>query len=199
MTAGSVLKWYRGVFGSEEKKEAEKRGINVYDYMFSKLNFEPSGLYVLPYFSASGTPYHDPKPKGSIIGLSLATRKEDIFKALVEGLVFEISFNIELAEESGVNIVELRAVGGGANSDYWLKLKSSIMGKPIKRMNITEAGCLATMMLAGKGTGKFNIKEAVSNFVKVGKEFYPDRKIYQKYIDNYQNYKKLYGLISKLY
>lgn len=198
MSAGSILKWYRDILASDEKKEAERMGIGIYDYLFSKLDFEPSGLYTLPYFSASGTPYHDPVPKGTVIGLSLSTKKSDIFKALVEGLVYEIAFNIELSQKSGLRIEELRAVGGGAKSDYWLKLKSSLIRKPIKRMNITEAGCLATMMLAGKGTGKFSLSEAVSKFVKVESEFYPDEKIYEKYVDGYNKYKKLYGLVSQI-
>ncbi len=198
-TAGSILKWYRDVLAQEEKKEAESKNIDAYDYFFSGLTFEPTGMYALPYFSSSGTPYHDPVTKGSIIGLGLSTGKKDIFKALVEGLVFEIAFNIELLEKSGVKVTELRAVGGGSRSDYWLKLKASVLGKPIKRMNITEAGCLATMILAGKGIGKFTIDEAISNFVEVREEFLPDKKIGERYSENYENYKKVYGLVSELY
>ena len=199
MTAGSILKWYRDVLGAEEKREAKKKKINIYDYFFSNLTFEPSGLYVLPYFSATGTPYHDPVARGTIIGLNLSTKKEDIFKALVEGLVYEIAFNIELAEKSGVKIRELRSVGGGSKSDYWLQLKSSVINKNIKRMKITEAGCLATMMLAGSGTGKFSIDEAVSNFVKVDKQFYPDENIRQKYLEGFSIYKKIYDAVKKIY
>ena len=198
LTAGSVLKWYRDVLGTEEKREAEKKKINIYDYFFSELTFEPSGIYVLPYFSATGTPYHDPVAKGTMIGLNLSTKKKDIFKALVEGLVYEIAFNIELAEKSGIKIKELRSVGGGAKSDYWLQLKSSVVNKPIKRMKITEAGCLATMVLAGSGTGKFNISEAISNFVKVDKQFYPDENIRQKYLEGFGKYKKIYDAVSKI-
>ena len=198
-TAGSILKWYRDVLSPEEKKEAEAKGVNVYDYFFSKLDFEPSDLYALPYFSASGTPYHDPISKGSLIGLNLSTQKVDIFKALVEGLVFEIAFNIELAGKCGLNIEELRAVGGGSQSDYWLTLKSSVINKPIKQMGISEAGCLATMMLAGKGTGLFSIEEAVASFVKVNKEFTPDKSLRKKYQAKFEKYKKIYHLISELY
>jgi xylulokinase len=194
-----VLKWYRNVLGTEERREAEKKKINVYDYLFSELTFEPSGIYVLPYFSATGTPYHDPVAKGTIIGLNLSTKKKDIFKALVEGLVYEIAFNIELAEKSGIKIKELRSVGGGAKADSWLQLKSSVVNKPIKRMKITEAGCLATMVLAGSGTGKFNISEAISNFVKVDKQFYPDENIRQKYLEGFNKYKKIYSAVSKIY
>ena len=199
MTSGSVIKWYIDILAKEEKKIVSEKKRDIYSYLFSKLTFNPTGMYVLPYFSASGTPFFDPKPKGTIIGLSLATKKEDIFKALIEGLIFEIVFNIELLKESGVKIKELRAVGGGAKSDYWLKLKSAILGKPIKRMDITEAGCLATMILAGKGTGKFSIEEAISNFVGVEREFYPDERIHSKYCKYYKDYKKVYSAISKIW
>jgi xylulokinase len=198
-TSGSLLKWYRDSICTDDKKIAESRGIHFNDYFFSMLDFEPSGLYFLPYFSASGTPYFDPIPRGSIIGLSLASKKTDIFKALIEGLIFEIALNVERLEKSGVKIKELRTVGGNSKADYWLQLKSSILEKPIKRMEITEAGCLAAMILAGSSIGLFTVEEAVSNFIKSGKEFHPDEKIREKYNDYFENYKKIYGLIKQIY
>jgi xylulokinase len=198
LSAGSVVKWYRDVLAYKEMQEAKEKSSNVYDIIFSKLNFKPSGLYLLPYFSASGSPYWDPVPRGTICGLSLTTKKEDIFQAIIEGLVFEVALNIELLEEAGVVIKELRAVGGSAKRDYWLKLKSSILNKSIKQMDITEAGCLATMILAGKGTGKFSIEEAINKLVKVNKVFYPEEEIRDKYMESFEKYKKIYGFASKL-
>jgi len=66
-------------------------------------------------------------------------------------------------------------------------------------MDITEAGCLATMMLAGVGTGKFTLNEALSKFVKVKDRFDPDSSIKQRYLEKYEKYKNIYGLVSKLY
>ncbi|MDD3776612.1 MAG: FGGY family carbohydrate kinase [Actinomycetota bacterium] len=198
-TSGSVLKWYRDVICNQEKEEAKAKGTSLFKEYFSQLDYNPSPMYTLPYFSGSGTPYHDPIPKGSIIGLNLATTKVDIFKALIEGLIFEIAFNIELAEKCGLKINELRAVGGGAKSDYELKLKAAVTGKPIKQMGISEAGCLATMMLAGKGTQKFTLEEAVPRFVKINQEFAPDPQLKEKYQDKFENYKKVYKLVSELY
>jgi len=191
MSGGSVVQWFRDNFANGDSK--------VIREISAKLDYEPSSLYTLPYFSASGTPYLDPVPKGSIIGLDLDSDREQIFKGLIEGLVFEICYNIELAESCGVQIVELRAVGGGSKSDYELLLKASVAGRPILRMDITEAGCLATMMLAGLGTGRFTLSEAVSQFVKVKNEFLPDEKIREKYLDKFSKYKEIYGLVSKLF
>ncbi|MEI7616139.1 MAG: FGGY-family carbohydrate kinase, partial [Actinomycetota bacterium] len=191
LSSGSVVRWFRNNFAGGDN--------NVIRNISSQLTFEPSELFTLPYFSASGTPYLDPKPKGSIIGLNLDTSKEDIFKGLIEGMVFEICFNIGLAQSSGVEIVEIRAVGGGSKSDYELKLKASISNRPILRMDITEAGCLASMMLAGLGTRKFTMSEAISQFVKVKDIFEPDQKIRERYLDKFEKYKEIYGLVSKLF
>ena len=199
ITAGSIIKWFKDEIISEEKTEINKTKLSSYDFLFSGLTFKPSGLVFLPYFAGSGTPYLDPKSKGALIGLNLSTGKKDIFKSIIEGLVFEITVNLELLKKSGVNILEIRAMGGGTKSDYWLNLKSSIINMPIKRMKITEAGCLAAMILAGYGTNKFNINEAVKNFVEIDKEFYPDKNIHSKYIESLERYRKLYKLIKQIF
>ena len=128
----------------------------------------------------------------------MSTTKNDIFKALVEGLVFEIKFISELMEKTGLIIKEFRAVGGGSKSEYWLNLKSSLMNKTVKKMKIDEAGCLATMMLAGSGTGKFKLEEAIKKFVKIEKTFYPEQTISKKYYKFYEKYKKIYPSIKLL-
>jgi xylulokinase len=198
-TAGSVLKWYRDKLAPDLRDKAVSRGMNAYTSFFSGLDHSPSGLYTLPYFSGSGTPRHDPITKGTIIGLGIDTGREDIFKSIVEGTIFEIGFNMELLEKSGIEIKELRAVGGGSRSDYWLDLKASILDKPVKRMDIDEAGCLAAMMLAGSAIGKFSISEAQENFVKTARQFDPDPVVTRLYRDHYDRYKKIYDLVSELY
>jgi xylulokinase len=191
LSSGSVVKWFRDNISNGENQTIRK--------ISASLAFEPSRLFTLPYFSATGTPYLDPIAKGSIIGLDLGTTKEDIFKGLIEGLVFEICFNLELVKKSGIKILELRASGGGAKSDYELLLKASILDRLILRMDITEAGCLATMILAGIGTGQFTLSEAIEKFVKVKDRFEPDKKIRERYVEKFEKYKKIYGLISELY
>lgn len=191
LSSGSIVRWFRDNFAEGNNKKI--RDIS------SSLSYEPSRIFALPYFSATGTPYLDPVAKGSIIGLDLGTSKEDIFKALVESLVFEICFNLELIKKSGIEVKELRASGGGAKSDYELLLKASILNRPILRMDITEAGCLGTMILAGIGIGEFTFDEAVNKFIRIKDRFEPDKKIGERYIEKFEKYKKIYGLVSELY
>ncbi len=191
LSAGSVVKWYKDIFlngDSDKIREISK-----------SLSFIPTRLFSLPYFSATGTPYLDPISKGSIIGLDLGTKKEEIFKAIVESLVFEICFNVELLQKSGLFVKQLRASGGGSKSDFELLLKASLLNTPILRMDIAEAGCLGTMILAGVGTKKFTLKEAIERFIKIKDVFEPNKEIKEKYLGKFEKYKKIYSLVSQLY
>ena len=66
-------------------------------------------------------------------------------------------------------------------------------------MDIIEAGCLGSMILAGIGTKRFTLNEAMEKFVKVKDVFEPDDKIRERYLEKYYKYKQLYSLVSQLY
>jgi xylulokinase len=191
LSAGSIIKWFRNNLANGDISEIRSLADNLRE--------GPSRLLVLPYFSASGTPYLDPIAKGSIVGLDLNTEKEDIFKGFIEGIVFEICFNIELLLKNGITVSELRVSGGGVKSEFELLLKASIIDKPILRMDIDEAGCLGAMILAGTGTDKFNLEEALYKFIKIKNIIAPDQKLREKYLQKFEQYKKMYNLISQIY
>ena len=194
LSAGSLLKWYKNSIGFIDFYNSKKENKDFYDYIFGKLNFTPTDLYVLPYFGSTGTPYFYPKSLGTIIGLSLSSSTANIFKSIIEGLVFEMKFNLDLLKECGIEINELRAIGGGSRSDYWLQLKSNILNIPVFKMEIDEAGCLATAIIAGLASSVYkNYDEAVKKLVKVEKEFYPKKENLDLYLNKYENYKRLFG------
>ncbi|MFW6007515.1 MAG: FGGY-family carbohydrate kinase [Bacillota bacterium] len=198
-TGGSLLKWYRDNFGYEEKQLAQKRGADVYDILIEKAAKQPTDIYILPHFAGSGTPYMDTESRGAIIGITMETGKKEIIKAVLEGITYEMMINLECLDQAGVEVNELRAVGGGAKSDYWLQLKANMMGKKIVSLNITEAGTLGVAMLAGTAAGIYNsLEEAVDKLVKIKKEFYPDKEKYQLYQQKFEIYKKIYPGIKNI-
>ena len=198
-TGGSLLKWYRDNFGYKEKQLAQKQGKDVYDILIDKAVDYPTDIYILPHFAGSGTPYMDTNARGAIIGLTLETEKSEIIKAVLEGITYEMMVNLECLDRAGIEIEELRAVGGGAKSDYWLQLKANMMGKKIVSLNISEAGTAGVAMLAGTAAGIYDsLEDAVDRLVKPKQEFYPDEKQYQKYQDKFEVYKKIYPHVKKI-
>ena len=199
-TSGGLLTWFRNNFGAIYEKEAKRLNINLYNLLIKKATKAPTDIFVLPHFAGAATPYMDTKARGAIVGLSINTKPEDIIKAFLEGITYEIMVNIEKLEAAGIRADELRAVGGMARHDTFLQLKADMMGKKITSMQISEAGTLGVAILAGTASGIYqNIEEAVKKLVKTKREYYPNEKLHEIYMEKFQSYKKIYPAIKRIF
>ena len=198
-TGGSLLKWFRDTLGKEEKEKAKKTGKDVYSILIDKATSLPSPLYLLPHFTATGTPYMDPNSSGAILVLSLNTSKAELIKAVLEGISFEMKYNLSLLEETGIPVYELRAIGGGAKSRKWLQLKADLYGKKMVSLKVSEAPSLGAAILAGVAIGEYSsIEEAVKATVKIKEVFYPQEEKIRIYEEKFQIYKDIYPTLRSL-
>ena len=195
-SGGVVLRWYRDTFAQSEKAEAEATGKDVYDILMEQSTDGISPLMLLPHFTGSGTPYLDSGSKGAILGLSLATTKGDITKAILEGISFEIKLNLKMLSDAGVTINEIRAIGGGAKSEKWLQLKADMFGKKVVALDVSEGVCLGAVILAGTAIGKYpSVQEAVKQLVKPKKTYLPREDVKQQYDERLKLYAEVYPAI----
>jgi len=198
-TGGALLKWYRDHIASLEADAAREKSLNPYDVFDDGVGEEPSGLLVLPHFSGAATPYMDSSSKGAIIGLSTETTSSELYRALMEGVTYEMLLNIEHLERSGIKINELRATGGGAASPLWLQMKADILNKTIVSLGAAQSGTLGCIMLAGVACGIYrNLEEAERIFVKLGDIYLPNKKMHEKYMKYYAQYKHMYAAIKSV-
>jgi len=199
LTGGLLLKWYRDTLCTSEIKRSKNKGINPYSLIIENASTKPADIFILPHFVGAGTPVFDPESKGAIVGLTNSTTKSDITRAILDSTNYEMRFNIESMENSGISIKELRAIGGGAKSSKWLQMKADVCGKKITSLKISEAASLGAAILAGIGIGKFSsAKEAVSKMVKVKRVYIPDRNKHEEYSLRYKIYLKIYPTLKKL-
>jgi len=198
-TGGCLLKWFRDTFGEEEKEKAKRTGKDVYSILINEASYKSSSLFVLPHFTTTGTPYMDTASSGAILGLSLNTSKSDLIKAVLEGISFEMKYNLSLLEEVGMPISELRAIGGGAKSRKWLQLKADLYGKRIASLQVSEAASLGAAILAGVAVGEYkSIDEAVKTVVKKKEVFYPQKENMKIYEEKFQIYRDIYPTLRDL-
>ena len=188
-TGGASLKWFKDRFAKEKS----------YKELDGSIKDEPTGILILPHFAGAATPYMDNNSKAAIIGLTLEHTDAHFYKALMEGVTYEIMVNIDRLESAGINPDRLFATGGGAQSEVWLQIKADIIGKPITALDAGEAGTCGTCMLAAVASGVCkDLKEAKSKFVKEKKTYYPDmakNEIYKKY---FEAYKGIYDAVRGL-
>ncbi len=96
-------------------------------------------------------------------------------------------------------IEEFRVSGGAARSDVWLQIMADILGRPLFRPTITEAGALGAAILAGVGGDVFSsAEEAVNALVKVENVFEPDPHRQPIYDEHFARYSLLYPFAKQL-
>jgi xylulokinase len=196
LTGGNILKWFRDQFGGEEVDLARKTNCDPYELLLDQMPEEPSRLLVLPYFTPSGTPYFDVSVKGAILGLDMSVTREEIMKALLEGVAFEIKLNLDILKNSGYEIKELRAIGGGARSVKHVQLKSDVIGMPITVLDVTEAGCMGVAMLAKAEHHKESVIDIAEKWVKPVSRLIPEK--HDFYNKKFSWYKNMYPAIKNI-
>jgi len=180
-------------------EQATITGADAYDLLLQDAPAGPTGLIFLPHFAGSGTPTLDVHSKGAILGLTFATTRAELAKAALEGLTFELRTNLDLLRDAGVEIAELHAVGGGARSELWLRLKADICGLPLRVPKVTDAACLGAALLAGAGAGIYrDLPAAVAQTVQWRRQVAPDPVQESAYAARYQLHCQVYPHLATL-
>jgi xylulokinase len=192
LTGGNILRWFRDEFGKAEIAESGLSGQNSYSLLLKAMPPGPTGLLVLPYFSATGTPYFDTLAKGAIIGLQLTTTRGEIIKALLEGVALEMKLNLQLMEKSGMKIDTFVATGGGTRNKSWTQLKADVLNKKILVRNVGEAGCYGAAMLACSAVLKIPVEELLRQNNIDSEVFTPNPENAEIYNSKFETYRKLY-------
>ena len=195
-SCGSTVNWLRkkimhGYQGDEK---------DFFSYIEKDMRDEPTGILILPYFGGASTPYQDLNAKGVILNVTTETRDCDLYKSVMEGTAFEMRLNAETVSRYAINVKNIVATGGGANSDKWLQTKADIQNIPIKTLRSSEGGlCGCGMLQAVALGGAKDLYEARDIFVRYKKEFLPNEFNHAAYETHYEKYKKLYKTIKEFY
>ena len=198
-SGGLSLRWFRDTFGALELEQTRASGQDAYDLMLADAPSGPTPMFVLPHFSGSGTPTLDTTSKAAFLGMTFATDRPTLAKAVLEGLTFELRTNLDLLRGSGVEIEELHAVGGGARSDLWLQLKADICNISLRVPQVTEAACLGAALVAGTAVGVYtDLNAAVARTVRMSRLVQPDPSTGTAYESRYRLYLEVYPTLRDL-
>ena len=189
-TGGALIQWCMETFGKGETNQSM-------EVAYGK--DEPTGLLVLPHFAGAATPYMDSGSKGALIGLTLATTPAEIYRACMEGVVYEMRLNYENLAGSGIHFNKLNATGGGARSRVWMQMKADVLDLPVTALKTVDAGTVGSAMLAGIRTGLFtDLEDAAKTMVQEVETYYPRPEMHEKYMEIYERYRKLYEAVRPL-
>lgn len=199
---GGVMRWFEKEFAGYEREIADRVGKSPLDQLNEIAQETPpgsDGVVFLPYMAGERSPIWDPNAKGVYYGLDFNKTKGHMVRAAMEGVAFSLKHNLDIAEDTGAKVEELRAMGGSANSLLWTQIKSDITGKPIVVPSSDTATTLGAVILAGVGVGVYkDFEEAVHMTVKLTRRHEPDMEKHRLYQKNYETYLELYESLKSL-
>jgi len=194
-TSGAALRWFRDQIGQVECMTVEE-GQDPYDIITAEAEKSPigaNGLLLIPHLIGAGAPHWNPYARGILFGLSLGHERKDIYRAVLEGVAYEVKKNIEVFKTLEIEPKELLLTGGGSRSDFWNQVYADVLGITCVRNIIEEATSLGAAILAAAGAGLFpDIAKAAENLCKVDKKWAPRE-------DRHAYYDKIYQFSNELY
>ncbi|MDO4323872.1 MAG: FGGY-family carbohydrate kinase [Lachnospiraceae bacterium] len=198
-TGGALISWFISQMAKAELALAKKQGRSVYEVLEQGMKDEPTGILVLPHFAGAGTPYMDVGAKGAVLGLTVEHTTSDLYRAMMEGVVYEMRLNLEYLARAGICPKRLRASGGGASSGVWMQMKADILNLPVTSLGSAEAGAAAGAMMAGVAAGVFeSLDEAAEKMITEKETYDPRPEAHRAYEPHYERYKKLYEAVRPL-
>ena len=200
---GDHFSWFVDNCVPQSFNEAAKNeGLNIYVYLRSlaeKKHPGESGLIALDWWNGNRSVLVDSDLTGLIIGMTLRTKPDDIYRALIEATAYGTRKIIEVFEDSGVPVHEFYAAGGISQKDpMTMQIYADVINRPIKIANSLNSSALGSAIFgavaAGKASGGYDdIYEAARKMGKV------KEKVYIPISENVIIYNKLYAEYSTLH
>jgi L-ribulokinase len=205
---GDIFDWYvKNCVPYNYYVEAQRKNLDIFDYLnqkASKLKPGDSGLICLDWFNGNRSTLVDANLSGLILGLTLSTKPEEIYRSLIEATAFGQKIIIDIFNEYGVTIDNLYACGGIAvKNPLLMQIYADVLGINIKVSSSDQAVALGSAILGAVAAGSKNdgydsIEEA-SKFMSVPfiKEYVPNKEYTEMYMDIFEEYRKLYNYFGK--
>ncbi len=198
MTAsGANLRWFRDRFGMTEISASSSLGLDSYDLLCaqaSKIAAGSEGVIFLPYMMGERSPLWNTNARGVFFGMSLATTRGAMIRAILEGAAFALRHNVDVARNANITINEIRSVGGGARSPLWNQIKADILGLPVLTSQTCIGGAGGAALLAGIGIGLYkDIKKTLRDIIKINSRYEPNERNQHLYDELYQLFRSIYS------
>jgi xylulokinase len=132
LSAASCLSWIVSTTGARDEgsllSEVEASGAM------------PSPVLFLPYLSGERTPHNDPRARGVFFGLTHATTRAQLARAVLEGVAFAFADGLQALRDAGGVPQEITVIGGGSRSGLWTSIVASSLGESLLVRERAELG-----------------------------------------------------------
>jgi FGGY-family pentulose kinase len=202
VSTGSVVAWFRREFAADLMRDHPNDSAAIYrilDQDAAQISPGSGGVVVLETFQGNRSPYADALARGAIWGLSLATTRAHVYRALLEGIAYGTAHILDVLAGHGYCPSGLTASGGATRSRFFLQLYADVIGLPIRTTETTEASLLGSAIAAATGAGLYpSFAAASAGMVRTAETFAPDPVTHQRYTFWVDKYARTYAQLRPL-
>ncbi|MEU5306479.1 ribulokinase [Streptomyces noursei] len=156
---GDILAWaVRTAVPHEYTEEARRRGISPHELLTEKAADQPvggHGLLALDWHSGNRSVLVDHALSGLLVGLTLDTRPEDVYRALIEATAYGTRTIVEAFERSGVPVREFTAAGGLLRNRFLMQTYSDVLNRPVNVLAAEQGPALGAAVHAAVAAGVY--------------------------------------------
>ena len=187
----SSYRWYRDTFGGDYKD---------LDTAAKEAPLGCDGLMYHPYLNGELTPHQDPSLCASFTGVRSSHTKGHFNRAVLEGVAFSLLDCKKAIEEIGIEMGDTAtAIGGGSASPLWRQIVSDMLNFKLITTNNSDSS-FGSAMVAGVATGVFpSFEDAVKKCSVKVSETIPNLENHKKYLELYEDYKKIHDALAPIY
>ncbi len=200
---GDAFDWFvKNCVPSSYEKEAEQKGVSIHKLLREKaklLDPETEKLIALDWWNGNRSVLVDPSLKGLILGLTLQTKPEEIYRALIESTAFGLKTVVNCYEENGIHIGGICAAGGIAQKDeMMMQIYADVLNREISIAGSSQAAALGSAIYAAVAVKEYpSVKEAAEKMSKPClKTYRPEQKNVKAYEKLYEKYKRLHDIFG---
>ncbi|MFC3519763.1 ribulokinase [Streptomonospora nanhaiensis] len=156
---GDIFGWLaEGFVPASYQREADDLGVSVHDLLSRKSADQPvggHGLVALDWHSGNRSVLVDHHLSGVIAGLTLATRPEEVYRALVESTAFGTRTILDAFAASGVPVTEFTVAGGLKRNAFVLQIYADVLNRPLHVTDSDQAPALGSAIHAAVAAGAY--------------------------------------------
>lgn len=200
--AGTLMvSWFMKTFAANQELPGGLSQEVFWERQAQDIEAGADGLYVLPYWNGQLTPFWDHNAKGVMLGFTGAHTSAHVYRAMLEGVAFELRLCLEHAEpQLSEPIQKFIAMGGGTRSPLWCQIFADVLNRPIVLAGTDEATALGAGILATVGAGLHqDVATAVKAMTSTSQLFEPISESAATYEALYQVYREIYPALKPVF
>ena len=195
--AGTNLQFIQDniIYHKDELLREEKKPdvYKILDDICHKVPPGANGVMSTPWLAGERTPFEDHTLRGGLHNLSLNNNREDIVRAVYEGVAYNSRWMMLYVEKFMQRKCEpLNMVGGGAQSDAWCQIHADVLNRTVRQVeDPIQANARGAAMIAAVGLGEISFSD-VSKLVRFSRIFEPNPANRAVYDRGFEVFKKLH-------